>query len=99
MSEAARAARCGRCGAQLAGGDEEIAVDGSRRHRFTNPAGVSFELGCYAHAPGCAASGPATDEDTWFSGHTWQRAFCRGCSAHAGWLFRGRSRVFFALLG
>ena len=95
---AAEAARCVRCRALLAGGDESIEVDGGAEHRFTNRDGVAFRVGCHAHAPGCAASGPATDEDTWFAGHTWQRAFCRACGAHAGWLFRGKTRVFFALI-
>ena len=94
---AARDATCGQCDSVLAGGDEEIEVDGSRRHRFSNQAGITFTIGCYRHAPGCVGSGPASDEDTWFAGHTWQRAFCRSCGAHAGWLFRGRARVFFGL--
>jgi hypothetical protein len=91
-------ARCGGCGAELAAGDEAIEVDGSHRHRRANSAGVIFEVACYRRAPGCAGSGPATDEDTWFAGHTWRRSYCRRCGAHAGWLFRSRSRVFSALM-
>lgn len=91
------AARCAHCGAELAPGDELVDI-GSTQHRFTNRAGTSFDVRCYGRAPGCAAGGPATDEDTWFEGHTWQRAFCRACGAHAGWLFRSKSRVFFGLL-
>lgn len=99
MSGAAgQAARCRVCGAILAGDDHAIEVDGASRHRFANRAGLVFAVGCYGHAPGCVASGPATDEDTWFAGHTWQRAFCRRCAGHAGWLFRGKARVFFALI-
>lgn len=97
MSEAP-AARCGRCGAELAAGDEAIDVDGLGLHRLANPAGVVFNVRCYGHAPGCASGGPATDQDTWFAGHTWQRSYCRRCGVHAGWLFRGRARVFFALV-
>lgn len=93
---AGRAARCGRCGAELAAGDETIDV--GREHRYANRAGLTFDVRCYEHAPGCAAGGPSTDEDTWFEGHTWQRAFCRRCGVHAGWLFRSKTRVFFALL-
>jgi hypothetical protein len=91
------AARCGRCGAELAGAGEAIEVGGGK-DRFANRAGVRFEVGCYAHAPGCVASGPAGDEDTWFEGMTWQRAYCTACSAHTGWLFRSKSQVFFALI-
>lgn len=91
-------ALCARCGAELAAAEERTEVDGGARHRVANRAGVAFTVACYAHAPGCAAGGPADHEDTWFPGHTWQRAYCRGCGAHAGWLFRGRARVFFALI-
>jgi len=93
-----QAARCPTCSAQLADPDEEVAIDGAPRHRVTNRAGLTFAIACHERAPGCAASGPATDEDTWFPGHTWQRAYCRNCGAHAGWLFRGKARVFFALI-
>lgn len=91
------AAHCARCRAELAPADELVDIGGSE-HRFTNRAGTSFDVRCYTRAPGCTAGGPATDEDTWFDGHTWQRAFCRACGAHAGWLFRSKSRVFFGLL-
>jgi hypothetical protein len=92
------AALCPRCSAELAPPAEAIEVDGAAEHRLSNRAGVSFTLRCYAHAPGCAASGPATDEDTWFESHTWQRAFCVRCGSHAGWLFRCPARVFYALI-
>ncbi|HKE19281.1 MAG TPA: cereblon family protein [Kofleriaceae bacterium] len=95
---ASAAARCHRCGAELAAGDEAIDVDGAGQHRLANRGGLVFDVRCFGHAPGCAAGGPATDEDTWFAGHTWQRAFCRRCGVHAGWLFRGVTRVFFALV-
>ena len=91
-------ARCAECGAELAPGDEAIEVDGRAGHRFANRAGAVFTVDCYAHAPGCVAGGPATDEDTWFPGHTWQRAYCRACGTHAGWLFRSKARVFTALI-
>lgn len=90
-------ASCARCRAPLTGDDEAVEVDGHHRHRFTNSAGLHFVVACYAHAPGTAAGGPATDEDSWFAGHTWQRVFCRQCGAHAGWLFRSKTRVFFCL--
>jgi hypothetical protein len=92
------AARCPRCAAELASAEEMIEVDGAAEHRVSNRAGVAFLLRCYAHAPGCVASGPATDEDTWFERHTWQRAFCRRCGGHAGWLFRSPATVFYALI-
>ncbi len=92
------AAHCGRCGAELADAGDAIEVSGGAKDRFANRAGVLFEVALYEQAPGCVASGPATDEDTWFEGMTWQRAYCKGCGAHAGWLFRSKSQVFFALI-
>lgn len=90
--------RCPGCAAELAPADEATLVDGAARHQATNRAGLEFRIACYGAAPGCAAGGPATDEDTWFPGHTWQRVFCRACGVHAGWLFRGKTRVFVAIV-
>jgi hypothetical protein len=87
---------CRQCGAELAA--EPIEIDGRAEHRVANRAGLAFTIMCHAGAPGCVASGPATDEDTWFAGHTWQRTYCRACGTHAGWLFRNKARVFTALI-
>ena len=58
-------------------------------HYRTNPAGVTFEFGCYADAPGCSTLGEATTEHTWFPGYSWKLAVCQGCGEHLGWLFKG----------
>lgn len=73
-------------------------MDGKTARTETNPAGDRFTITTYAAAPGAAPGGPATDEHTWFSGHTWRRLFCIQCSSHAGWQFRSRSRVFVGLI-
>lgn len=75
-----------------------LAIDGATDHTRTNPAGEQFALRCYATADGAAPGGPATDEHTWFSGHTWRRLFCKQCSTHVGWQFRSRTQVFVALI-
>ena len=91
-------AQCPRCASSLAGADERIAVAGQRVHRVSNPAGHRFVLSCFAAAPGCVAAGQSSDEASWFAGHTWQRAFCRRCSTHVGWLFRSKTGAFYGLL-
>ena len=89
---------CPGCGAALTGVDQAVTIDGRAVGEYANAAGVGFRVRFYARAEGCAAAGPATDEATWFEGHTWQRAYCRACSRHAGWLFRHKARAFWALI-
>jgi hypothetical protein len=75
-----------------------IAVNGRQVHVRTNPAGITFEFGCYSGAPGCAAVGSPTAEHTWFPGHSWQIAVCGGCGEHLGWRFRGEGGFFGLIL-
>jgi hypothetical protein len=89
---------CARCGAALAPARAAIEVAGAHVHAVDNPGGHCYRIGCYGAAPGCVAAGETSHEHTWFAGHTWQRAFCRDCSAHAGWLFRARTGTFFGLI-
>lgn len=89
--------RCGRCDHVLTE-MPALVVDGNSEHTFSNSAGVTFQITCYREATGAAPGGPASDEQTWFAGHTWRRLFCRECSNHVGWQFRSRSRVFVALV-
>lgn len=66
---------------------EQISVQGSHRHTFANPHGIVFEIGCFGSAGGCAYTGPASDEFTWFAGFSWKIAVCGRCLTHLGWLF------------
>jgi hypothetical protein len=88
---------CQRCGAELTRADQRVDVDGRHEHQVVNPGGYGFTIACFDSAPGCVATGETSDEASWFSGYTWQRAYCRGCSRHVGWLFRSRSHVFYGL--
>lgn len=63
-------------------------------HCRTNPAGFTFEFGCYSDAPGCSTVGEATTEHTWFPGHSWRLAVCRSCGEHLGWLFKGDTSFY-----
>ncbi len=88
--------RCHHCDAVLSSG-EPVPIERKLRHDLTNAAGVTFHVRCYDSADGAAAAGPASDEHSWFAGHTWRRLFCKGCSKHVGWLFRSRTQVFSGL--
>lgn len=89
---------CPRCGRRIAEGSERITADGAHRHQVTNPDGYAYDLACFARAPGCIAVGEALREASWFPDYTWQRAFCRHCSTHVGWLFRHKTGAFYGLI-
>ena len=78
---------CAVCGQYVSNGRARMEVGGGHRHTFFNPHGQVFELGVFSQAPGCTLIGPPTTEFTWFPGHAWTPAVCRGCLAHLGWLY------------
>jgi len=74
--------------------------DGRHQHLFVNPAGLAFEIGLYALAPGAGPVGQPTLEATWFSGSAWQVAICRACQDHLGWRYSGGEPAeFWGLIG
>ena len=77
---------------------QRIAVNGSHGHRFSNPLGFRFEIGCFREAPGCLNQGVPTAEHTWFPGFSWSYSRCAGCGEHLGWFFEGESGGFFGLI-
>ena len=89
---------CRRCGHRIAGATAAIAVTGAHRHDVVNPGGFRYRLGCFEAAAGCIAAGETSHEASFFPGYTWQRAFCRRCSRHVGWLFRHKTGVFYGLI-
>ncbi|MFW2368920.1 MAG: cereblon family protein [Desulforhopalus sp.] len=89
---------CKACGLTVTSRDQKIGVQGSHRHTFFNPAGIVFELGCFAQAPGCSLAGEPTSEFTWFAGYVWSFALCRKCKAHLGWFFEKDSTTFYGLI-
>lgn len=93
-----RRLRCRRCGNPVSDERHRIRRGGSAWHRFTNPQGRVFEIGCYAAAPGCACQGPPSTEFSWFAGYAWRVALCAACGNHLGWRFEGRDPVFFGLI-
>lgn len=90
---------CRACGFVVTTGRQRISVQGQHEHRFMNPGGFLYHIGCFAEAVGCAIVGPASREYPWFPGFDWRFALCGGCRAHLGWLFRGEAgAAFFGLI-
>lgn len=89
---------CRSCGHGITSAAEIIAVDGSHRHRFTNPAGITYRLGCFSAAGGCLVYGEPTRDFTWFKGFAWSLAFCQGCYHHLGWHYESSGASFFGLI-
>jgi hypothetical protein len=81
--------RCARCRHLVTAGRHAIEAGGSHTHTFRNPAGWSYQVGCYADAPGAAPVGPATTDHSWFPGYAWRLAHCDGSGRHLGWWFVG----------
>jgi hypothetical protein len=88
---------CAACTTRVAREEAAIEVAGAHRHRFANPAGVEFELGCFAEAA-CRVEGEPTLAFTWFAGCGWSYALCFNCRAHLGWCYEGDGVRFFGLI-
>ena len=79
---------CAACAAVITHARQRIAMLGAHEHRFMNPAGYLFHIGCFALAIGCVVVGPASLEYPWFAGTAWRFALCGQCGQHLGWHFR-----------
>jgi hypothetical protein len=89
---------CARCQHPITRQSERIVVQGNHEHIFTNPSGITFHIGCFREAPGCAASGSGTLEYTWFAGYRWRIATCAQCGTQLGWQFSSSADSFFGLI-
>ena len=98
VSRDARALRCAACGHRITDGAQRIAMNGAHVHRFVNPSAVSYEIGCFATAPGCTYVGASEDAFSWFPGWAWQIAICASCRAHVGWIYRNAGGEFHGLI-
>ncbi len=94
-----RAIVCATCGALITSARHRLAINGSHEHRFLNPAGLLFLIGCFAEAIGCTVVGPPSDEYPWFPSFAWRIAICGQCHRHLGWHFAAPERPgFFGLI-
>ena len=90
---------CRLCNSPITSVSEQVKIGLSHRHRFTNPAGITYGVACYQNAPGCSISGEATEEHSWFGGYRWQLALCTECNEHLGWYYQSKQgRFFFGLI-
>lgn len=90
---------CAACAHPITRRQAAISVQGAHQHRFTNPHGITFHIGCYGEAAGCRQAGEATEEHTWFPAHAWRIAVCAECRIHLGWAFHTPDgRCFFGLI-
>ncbi len=89
---------CAACRHLVTHQDERIAVAGGHEHTFTNPHGITYHIGCFREAPGCAPIGAAEAEYTWFRGYAWRIALCANCRAHLGWRFQAEGEYFHGLI-
>jgi hypothetical protein len=89
---------CKACHTKISHPSHAFEMQSSHLHVFTNPEGVTFEIGLYAKAD-CLASGPMILEHTWFAGYAWQVALCPGCQIHLGWRYsQAHAPAFYGLI-
>jgi hypothetical protein len=98
VSDPERRLLCATCKHPVTQHDQRITVQGGHEHRFTNPHGITYQIGCFRKASGCAVLGDATTEFTWFRGFAWRIAICANCQAHLGWRFESASEYFHGLI-
>ena len=89
---------CATCSHVIGRVDDRIEVNGSFQHTLTNPAGITFNLGCFRDALGSALSGERQAADSWFPGFLWRYAACAECSEHLGWYFDNADNYFYGLI-
>jgi hypothetical protein len=90
---------CRFCHAAITTRRAELEIDRHHQHRFINPSGVQYLIGCFTLAPGCDITGSATNEYSWFKGFSWQLARCSDCGEHLGWFYQqAESTQFFGLI-
>ena len=90
---------CKRCAEPIVHVSSRVEVQGAYTHAFANPGGYFFRIGCFGSAPGCVASGVLTSNFSWFVGHMWHFASCRGCGRHLGWRYvKADDEIFFGVI-
>ena len=89
---------CSNCFHFITNKETKIKKEGAHQHTCTNPAHLTFKIGCFKEAPGCTHVGIPTSEHSWFRGYRWCIALCHQCKKHLGWSFLGSSDQFYGLI-
>jgi hypothetical protein len=84
---------CAACRTAVSHESARIEVNGAHGHRFTNPAGFTYDIVCLSEAA-CYVQGPPTNEFSWFAGYAWSYAMCGACHTHLGWYYEGPMKFF-----
>jgi hypothetical protein len=92
-----RAIHCAVCYRRVTSEQKKIEVAGAHAHVFTNPAGFTFDVRCFAAAD-CRTDGAPSTEATWFAGWAWQCVLCIGCRTHLGWRWERGGDAFYGLI-
>lgn len=79
---------CKICQHGITSQNRKIEVNGRHQHIFSNPLGISYEIGCFSAANRCVNKGTASLEYTWFKGFIWRFALCSNCYAILGWFYQ-----------
>jgi len=97
-NEVHRGLYCSACRSFITDPRSSLAIHGSQRHTRTNPAQLTFTIGCFKEASGCRETGVPTEEHSWFPGYRWRIALCANCGKHLGWSFLGAVDRFYGLI-
>lgn len=89
---------CAKCSHVIGRANDKIEVNGGFQHQLTNPAGITFSLGCFQDALGSSLAGDRHAADSWFPGFLWRYAACAQCSEHLGWYFDNADAFFYGLI-
>jgi hypothetical protein len=89
---------CRECGNPVTAPDCVISVNNHHKHTFINPAGITYQIGCFSSAAGCVVYGEPVLEHTWFAGFAWNYSICANCRVHLGWHFQNDGERFFGLI-
>lgn len=89
---------CANCGNPVTTSGSITTVDGKHIHKFRNPSGLMFEIGCFSSADGCAVLEDSTTDATWFEGFSWSVSLCANCFSHLGWFYESGDNIFFGLI-
>lgn len=89
---------CRECGNPVTAPHFVITVNRHHRHTFINPAGITYQIGCFSYAEGCIVYGEPVIDNTWFAGFAWNYSLCSNCQVHLGWHFQNNGESFFGLI-